>query len=306
MENNKIMNERSLNVVKRNEIVQKARYKLDIVQQKTIMYLISKIDPIKDLVFQDITVSLKDLCEIMGIDGGSGKNIKNLKDAMQKLSDKSMWVELGEANKSITLIRWLDRVTITPGESTVTVRFDERMAPFLLQIKERFIQYELVNVLAMKSQYSIRLYELIKSHEAQGQWEVTLEDLRKLLYIEDNKYTDWRNFSQRILQTSILEICNFTDLLVAYSPKRKDRKIYSIVFTMCECTIGENGCREYFRRKLNRDTILDNHPAEIVERVVPTSEEIRELRKIEYTAKQRQILHEKFQRQIDLNSLESN
>lgn len=40
--------ERRLSVVKHNDIVQKARYQLDVVQQKTILYLISKIDSVND------------------------------------------------------------------------------------------------------------------------------------------------------------------------------------------------------------------------------------------------------------------
>ena len=87
MEKRRVKKERALNVVKQNEIVQKARYKLDLVQQKTIMYLISKIDSMKDVEFQDITVDIKDLCDIMGIDKRQGKNMKGLKDALQKLSD---------------------------------------------------------------------------------------------------------------------------------------------------------------------------------------------------------------------------
>src|ERR1035437_8696663 len=221
-----------MSVVKLNDIVQKARYKLDLVQQKTIMYLISKIDSMKDVEFQDITVDIKDLCEIMGIKY-NGKNVKDLKDALQKLSDKSMWVELGDKDDTITLMRWLDRVSIKRGIGTVTVRFDELMAPYLLQIQERFVQYQLVNVLPMKSQYSLRLYEIIKSHEAQGNWSVTVSELRELLLIPEEQYTDWRNFSQRVLNMAILEICNFTDLVVAYEPKRKDRKIYSLTFEMC-------------------------------------------------------------------------
>jgi len=292
LEKKKIKRERSLNVVKRNEIVQKARYKLDLVQQKTIMYLISKIDSMKDVEFQEISVTIKDLCEIMGINY-NGKNVKDLKNALQKLSDKSMWVELGDKDDSITLMRWLDRVTIKRGTGIVTVRFDELMAPYLLKIHDRFVEYQLVNVLPMKSQYSLRLYELIKSHEAQGKWEVSLDELKKLLLIEPNTYERYDIFRRRILDNAIVEICNFTDLMVAFTPKRRERKIAIITFEMC----SPDSYTEHSRRKINQSIVLDNMPAEVVSpKKLPTVAAIRDIRVRQQKAKEHEELEKKYMR----------
>ena len=292
MEKKKIKKERSLSVVKLNDIVQKARYKLDLVQQKTIMYLISQIDSMKDIEFQDITVEIKDLCEIMGIKY-NGKNVKDLKNALQKLSDKSMWVELGDKDDTITLMRWLDRVSIKRGRGTVTVRFDELMAPYLLQIQERFVQYKLVNVLPMKSQYSLRLYELIKSHEEQGRWDVELDDLKRLLFLEPNTYERYDVFRLRILDAAIIEICNFTDLMVAFTPKRRSRKIVALTFEMC----APDSYTEYSRRQINQDTVLDNLPAEVASpKRLPTVKEIRIIREKQKVAKELAELEKKYNR----------
>lgn len=289
----KIKEERALSVVKQNDIVQKARYRLDLLQQKTILYLISKINSVKDVEFQEITVNVKDLCEIMGINNHSGKNIKDIKEALQKLADKSLWVEMGDVDDTIVLMRWLSEVAIKRGRGTVTVQFDKKMAPFLLQIENCFVKYQLVNVLPMKSQYSLRLYELIKSHNRQGKWEVTIEDLRKQLFIEPGQYTDWRNFSRRILATSVMEICNYTDLVVAFSTKRADRKIHSLTFEMCN--IDEVHYTEGARREINRDIILDNMSSEVVPpKKMPTIKDVRDLRKKQYQAKEREKMEKMY------------
>lgn len=274
MEKNFLKAERSLSVVRQNDIVQKARYKLDLVQQKTLMYLISKINSLKDVEFQEIDVDIKDLCEIMGIKY-NGRSLKDFQDAIQKMADKSLWVDTGT---QLILMRWLQRVIIDKGSTTVTVKFDELMAPYLLQIQNRFVQYKLVNVLPMKSQYSLRLYELIKSREAMGKWTVILDDLRKDLFVENiPTYADYRDFKKRILDPAIIEICNFTDLMVSFEPKRKDRKIYSLTFEMCN--IDEANCAEGARREINQKTVLDNMPAEVVPpRKMPTAKDIRALR----------------------------
>jgi len=292
MERKKIKAERSLSVVRQNDIVQKARYKLDLVQQKTLMYLISKINSMKDVEFQEITVDLKDLCEIMGITY-NGRSLKDFQDAIQKLSDKSLWVDTGT---QLILMRWLQRVIIDKGSTMVTVKFDELMAPYLLQIQNKFVQYKLVNVLPMKSQYSLRLYELIKSHETQGKWTVILDDLRKDLFVENiPTYADYRDFKKRILDPAIIEICNFTDLMVSFEPKRKDRKIYSLTFEMCN--IDEANCAEGARREINQKTVLDNMPAEVVPpRKMPTAKDIRALREKQRKAAELDKMIKKLQR----------
>jgi len=292
MERKKIKAERSLSVVRQNDIVQKARYKLDLVQQKTLMYLISKINSMKDVEFQEIDVDLKDLCEIMGI-AYNGRSLKDFQDAIQKMADKSLWVDTGP---QIRLMRWLQRVDIDKGSTTVTVKFDELMAPYLLQIQNRFVQYKLVNVLPMKSQYSLRLYEIIKSHEAQGKWTVILDDLRKDLFVENiPTYADYRDFKKRILDPAIIEICNFTDLMVSFEPKRKDRKIYSLTFEMCN--IDEANHTEGARREINQKTVLDNMPAEVVPpRKMPTAKDIRALREKQRKAAELDKMIKKLQR----------
>jgi|SRR5665648_66274 len=291
MERKKVKAARSLNVVKKNDIVQKARYKLDLVQQKTIMYLISKINSMKDVEFQEIEIDLKDLCKIMGITY-NGKNLKDFQDAIQKLSDKSMWVDTGP---QLILMRWLQRVVIDKGSTIVTVKFDELMAPYLLQIKDCFVEYRLENVLPMKSQYSLRLYELLKSHNGQAKWEISLDELKAQLFIENAPaYDRYDLFRQRVIDPAILEVCNYTDLLVAYEPNRKDRKIVSLTFYTCDCRVSR---KEHTRREINRTTALDNLPAEIVPpRKMPTVKEIQEEREKQRKAAELDKMIKKHQR----------
>lgn len=287
----KIRKERRLTVVKKNEVVQKWRYNLNLQQQKTILYLIAKLDPMKEVQFQKIRVSIKDLCEVMGI-RYNGKNLDDIKSAIRKLADNSIWVDSG---KDSTLVRWLQHVTIEKGEGSAVVEFDEFMAPYLLQIHERFTQYPLENVLPMKSAYSIRLYELIKSHQEQGEWDVSLEELRRVLFITEDTYQDYRVFRKRVLDNAVTEICNFTDLIVAYTTKRVNRKISSILFVMCD--INSEDFREGRRRMLNRDMVLDHLQSEVITpKNMPTVQTIRDAQQRKKEEQAKMILAEKYRR----------
>src|ERR1035437_860758 len=289
MKNNIIEKKRWMNVVKQNDLVQKVRYKLDLVQQKTIMYLCSQIDSTKDVEFQDITVDIRELCEIMGI-RYNGKNLKDFKDAIQKLSDKSMWVDTG---KQIQLMRWLQRVNIDKGSTKVTVRFDELMAPYLLQIKGRFTQYNLINVLPMKSQYSLRLYELIKSYCGLGEWKIYLDELRKLLYIESSSYLEFYEFKRKVLDKAVEEINCFTDIQIAFDTTRTNRKISGIRFVM----VDHLSVEDMSRRRINQDVALGNIPTGQVSKPNKlTVQDIRGMQQLQKKAREMKELSEKYKK----------
>lgn len=278
MEKEAVKNERKKSVVKKNDLIQRARYRLDLVQQKTLLYLISQINSIKDEDFVPVTINIKDLCQIMGIQY-SGKNVLNIKEAIKKIADKSFWVELQDEDDTEVLLRWLDRVYIAKGKGTVTVKFPIELAPYLLKIKDGcFTQYALANVLPMKSHYSLRLYELFKSRETIGKWDVSLSKLKELLFIESGTYEDYRVFRVKVIDTAIKEICNYSDLSAAYEVKRSgSRSITNIVFHFCG--IEEEAYKEGARRDKNRDRALDGGITKVVQPgKMPTIRDIQELR----------------------------
>ena len=68
-----ISKQRSYTVVKSNEIIQKARYDLSVTELKLLAYIISKIKP-TDTELQEYSFSVKDFCQVCGIDYTNGYN----------------------------------------------------------------------------------------------------------------------------------------------------------------------------------------------------------------------------------------
>lgn len=144
-----LLKERSFKVVKSNDLIQKARFDLNAQQQKIIYWLISKIQP-NDTELKTLDFKLIDFCKICGINYDSGTNYKQIKDAIKKLADKSVWIKTDTGSE--TLIRWIEKSVITNG--LVKLKIDEDMKPFLINLKQQFTQFELYNVLPMKGKYS--------------------------------------------------------------------------------------------------------------------------------------------------------
>lgn len=223
----KITEIRNYKVVKANELIQKSRYNLQVQEQKIILYLISKIKP-ENMELKEHFFEIKDFCRICGLDDTSGANYKYIKQTLKDLRDKSIWVKL--ENGAETTLAWIDKVTIFENSGTVTIKIDDMMKPYLLQLKEHFTQYELLYTLGMKSQYSIRLYELLKSYEFQHEKLFGIEELKIRLSAET--YDRFPDFKRRVVAPAIQEINNLSDLTVIYELIKEGRKYTEIKFVI--------------------------------------------------------------------------
>ena len=212
-------------VVKHNDLIQKSRYNLSLQEQKIVLYLISKIKPNEDC-FHLYTFKIKDFCEVCGIDEKSGANYAFLKESIKKLSDRSVWVK--SENEKETLLRWISEASINKKSGVIEIRLHRIMHPYLLDLKETFTVYSLYFVLAMKSKYSVRLYELLKSYQSLEKCEFEIERLKVLLSAETYKLF-W-NFQDKVLSIAMREINDYSDILASYELEKQGRKFHKIKF----------------------------------------------------------------------------
>ena len=239
MDNNEmieILTKRQYLVVKCNDLIQKNRFELSLSEQKTVAFICSMIQPInpkdsiKGVPYQlEYEFNIREYCKICGIDYDNGKNYLDIKIVLKNLRDHSMWLSLEDGSE--TLIAWIDRVIINKKSGLIKIRIDERLAPYLFDLGQRFTQYQLYNILAMKSQYSIRLYELFKSYAYHGTKVFDIDELKHLLMVDNVKsYERYPDFRRKVLEISQNEINRLTDLNIFYEPITKGRKVVKIKF----------------------------------------------------------------------------
>ena len=239
-------------VSKSNQIVQKSRYDFTLSEQRTIAYICSKIKPIEALdrakgtPFQlEYEFNILDYVRTCGLQD-NGKLYEEVKATLKGLRDKSMWLTLPDGSE--TTVGWLAKATTNKRSGIAKIKIDEDLAPYLFDLKEKFLSYGLKNILNMKSQYSIRLYELLKSyydmkvgqtdHREQIEksykpkkisWTVDLEEFKKLLMVDTVKsYDRYPSFRQKVLDVAQKEINELTDINVYFEPITKGRKVIKL------------------------------------------------------------------------------
>lgn len=212
-------------VVKSNELIQKSRFSLSALEQKIILYIISKIKP-EDSELKEYCFDMREVCRVCGI-SYNGKNYQNFKDSIKALRDKSFWIE---TPRKIYTVSWIERVEIDKYQTTVSVKLDDRLLPYLINLRECFTTYELSYTLLMKSKYSIRIYELLKSYVELGTFYISVKDLKELL--QCNGYKEYKEFRRSIIEKAITEVNEFTDLQIEYKQIRENRLVVALLFTI--------------------------------------------------------------------------
>lgn len=227
VEEQKVTTARAYKVVKHNDLIRKSRFSLSAQEQKIVLYIISKIKP-TDTELSEQEFSIMDFCKACGIDHDNGQNYRDIKSTIKGLRDKSIWITLEDGTE--TTVSWVNKVFINKQSGIIRVKLDDDMKPYLLQLKGTFTQYELLYTLAMKSQYSIKLYELLKSYEFKHSKEFDIDELKKLLIAEN--YDRFPDFKRKVLDIAMREIESFSDLVVSYEIKKEGRRYASLVFSI--------------------------------------------------------------------------
>lgn len=211
-------------VVKANTLIQQSRFSLSTQQQKILLYIISQIEPWHE-EFTLYSFEIKEFCKVCGIEP-KGDMYNLIKAQIKDIADKSLWIETENGE---TLVRWIEKPYIDKKRGRIQIKLDEDMKPYLLQLKEKFTEYELIYTLNFKSKYSIRLYEYLKSLHFDKFKEYTktipIATFQRLL---DSTYKEFKDFHTRVLKPAQKEINLYSDIIFDYELIKQGRKATEI------------------------------------------------------------------------------
>lgn len=214
----RLAKDRTQLVVKSNDLIQQARYNLTATQQKLLAYIISRIKP-TDTELTEYEIRVEDFCELTGIDKTwFYSEFIELVDDLD--NNKSFWIE---TDTEIYKFRWFADSRYIKGQGKVKVTLARTLKEYLLGLEKQYTKYELYNILALKSKYSIRLFELFKSYSYQHKKEFNIDNLKELLFCTN--YTNYKDFRKRVLEKAIKEINTYTELNVEYNTIYKGKKL---------------------------------------------------------------------------------
>lgn len=208
-------------VTKSNNLIE-TPLKLGVVEMRIIIVLISTLSP-NDDDFKPYRFKISEFAKMIGV---KNKNIhQQIKDYTYSLMSQPFYLH---DNLQVT---WLASAEYFPGEGVVEVEFSPKLKPYLLQLKEKFTTYRLIDIIKLKSAYAMRIYELLKQYERIGSRTFTVQRLKELLGIED-QYPVYADFKKRVLVKAQQEINKHTDISFSFEEMKTGRKITEIKFLL--------------------------------------------------------------------------
>ena len=188
-------------VVRHNKLIE-ARYTTTLHQQRIMLWLISEIRP-EDREFQTYRVTVKELAKFIGVEGN--KNIyKEIAEATQGMVGRV--VEIGSIEEGELLQVGLIRTAKHKlGTGFIDISVNPELLPYLIDLKNNFTTAYLRDLLAMKSAYSIRVYDLLNQYRKIGKRTLEVERLKDILGVQE-KYKLYGHFKTRVNIPAITEI----------------------------------------------------------------------------------------------------
>lgn len=230
----KIRTERSQFVVKSNALIQKTRYELTLEEQRLLLYIISKIKP-EDEKLKLYEFTIRDYCEVCGINIDAVPDMYNyIKRTITTLKSRTFWLkqEKDGTEEEVT-VQWIGKAKMKKGSGVVSIKLDDDLIPYLLELKGLYTQYQLINVLPMKGKYSARLYEILRAELPRDKRyrEVTysLGELQDRLGITGESGKSYRKnptmFRKFVMDGALEEIALYTDIAASVEYIKHARRI---------------------------------------------------------------------------------
>ena len=194
---------------------------------------------IMQVVFEDealkpYKISISDLAMLLGIH--KNELYRDINDITDNIIENPVYIKVISGKKEGWVkIPWVSQCEYN-SDAGVAIQLNEKLKPYLLNLKERYTQYPLENILAMKSVYAIRIFELIQEKILdrilpKDGTDVTLsvETIRECCGCED-KYPEFKSLRARVIDTAEKEINRVTLYTVSHSYVKTGRSVTSIVF----------------------------------------------------------------------------
>ena len=111
----------------------------------------------------------------------------------------------------------------------VTIEFTDRIMPYLSQVREKFVLYNLKEIANFGSLYTTRLYELIQEFKDTGFMIKSIEQLREIFVVGSN-FKRYNDFKRRTFDHACQEINDNYKMNLGYEEIKEGRKVIAVKF----------------------------------------------------------------------------
>jgi plasmid replication initiation protein len=171
-------------------------------------------------------LSAKEFSEVFNTD--ISNCYRFLHKACKKLMKTSITLERIELNE-IWEINICSTAKYNKNQGRITVKFTDDIMPYLAQVRERFVLYNLKEIANFGSLYTTRLYELLQEFKETG-WMLKSVDQLRQIFVVDNNLKLYADFKRKTFAHACQEINDNYNMGLRFEEEKKGRKVVAVKF----------------------------------------------------------------------------
>lgn len=201
------------NLVKYSNKVVRSAQRLSLLEQRIVFSAIAQVPLGTEITSEDkFYLRLEDLKKLGG--AVSNDSYELLKEAADRLLTRTITLAPIDRKKGMTwTFLWCQASGYNDEKRMIGIQFSSMIIPFLKEVRERFVQYDLEEITGFRSVYTQPLYARLMLHMRnkdtggiKQRWSETipLDELR--LTLDAEKYSAFGQFKLRVLNVAVQQI----------------------------------------------------------------------------------------------------
>jgi plasmid replication initiation protein len=202
---------------------------------QVFLHLVSKIGGVDEFgkylqpeqLQREHILTSKEFSEVFNTD--LSNSYKFLHKACKKLMKTSIIIEKPHLSETWE-INVCSTAKYNANQGNITIQFTDSIMPYLAQVREKFVLYNLKEIANFGSLYTTRLYELIQEFKETGWMLKSVEQLREIFAVGEGlkRYGDFKKYT---FAHACQEINDNYAMDLSFEEIKEGRKVASIMFT---------------------------------------------------------------------------
>ena len=201
---------------------------------QVFLHLVSKIGGVDEFgkylqpeqLKREHILTAKDFSDVFNTDIHNTYRILN--KACRKLMKTDLTLPRNESSE-LWQINVCSMAKYNKKEGYITIEFTDRIMPYLSQVRQKFVLYNLKEIANFGSLYTTRLYELILGFKETGYMIKSVDKLREVFAV-GNCFKRYNDFKRYTFEHACKEINNNHELNLGYEEIKEGRKVIAVKF----------------------------------------------------------------------------
>ena len=220
--------------VRQHNAITNARYEYSELQLDIFLYLLSSLR--KDQPDGVYEISVPEMAKLTG----KKYNYQQLRLATEGMGSRMFEIpnETDKKGRQVWRQMWMfDTVDYIHGTGVIEVKFTQTIQPYMFDLKANFTSFQLYSALRLSSKHAKRIYALCSQWKDKGETpKQDIDEFKRMIGLlndkGDQEYTKVTMFKKRVLDASVRQINQHTDLQIDYILEKKGRSFKNVTFTI--------------------------------------------------------------------------